>query len=102
SRVGLWTVAVEGALETVRDLKRRGYRLGVVSNAEGRVERDLIGAGYDGFFETVIDSSVVGVEKPDPAIFRLALERLGASPDGTVFLGDVPAVDVEGARAAGI
>jgi putative hydrolase of the HAD superfamily len=83
-------------------MKRRGYRLGVVSNAEGKVERDLDAAGYDGLFETVIDSSIVGVEKPDPAIFRVALERLGVAPEGTIFLGDVPAVDVAGAKAAGI
>ncbi len=102
ARFGLWTVPVEGAIEAVRELKRRGYRLGVVSNAEGRVERDLDAAGYAGLFETVIDSSVVGLEKPDPAIFRVALERLGVSAEGTVFLGDVPSVDVAGARAAGL
>lgn len=102
ARFGLWTVPVEGAIEAVRELKRRGYRLGVVSNAEGRVERDLNAAGYEGLFETVIDSSVVGLEKPDPAIFRVALERLGVTAEGTIFLGDVPAVDVAGARAAGI
>ena len=101
-RVGLWTVAIDGAVATVRALKEAGYRLGVVSNAEGRVERDLVNAGYAGMFEVVIDSHVVGVEKPDPAIFAIALTRLGASATETVFLGDVPSVDVAGARAAGL
>jgi putative hydrolase of the HAD superfamily len=101
-RVGLWTVAIEGAVETVRALKDAGHRLGVVSNAEGRVAIDLAGAGYAGLFETIVDSHVVGVEKPDPAIFRIALERMNAAPETTVFLGDVPSVDVAGARAAGL
>ena len=101
-RVGLWTVAIEGAVATVRALKEAGHRIGVVSNAEGRVERDLDGAGYAGLFETVVDSHVVGVEKPDPEIFRIALERMGVAPESAVYLGDVPAVDVAGARAAGL
>jgi len=101
-RVGLWTVAIEGAVQTVRALKEAGHRLGVVSNAEGRVAIDLEGAGYGGLFETVVDSHVVGVEKPDPAIFRIAMERMNVSPETTVFLGDVPAVDIAGARAAGL
>lgn len=101
-RVGLWTVAIEGAVETVRTLKAAGYRLGVVSNAEGRVERDLDSAGFAGLFETVVDSHVVGVEKPDPRIFHIAMERMSVVSETAVFLGDVPSVDVAGARAAGL
>jgi len=101
-RVGLWTVAAERGPRTVRELKRRGYRLGVVSNAEGNVARDLDAAGYRGAFDAVIDSHVVGVEKPDPAIFAIALERIGSQPERSVFVGDVPSVDVVGAQAAGI
>jgi putative hydrolase of the HAD superfamily len=101
-RVGLWTVAIDGAVATVRALKEAGHRLGVVSNAEGRVERDLHGAGYAGLFETVVDSHLVGVEKPDPEIFRIALGRMSVTPDTAVFVGDVPSVDVAGAQAAGL
>jgi putative hydrolase of the HAD superfamily len=101
-RVGLWTVPIDGAVATVRSLKEAGLRLGVVSNAEGRVERDLDGAGFAGLFETVVDSHLVGVEKPDPAIFHIALTRMNVEAERTVFLGDVPAVDVAGARAAGL
>lgn len=101
-RSGLWTAAIDGAVATVRALKDAGFRLGVVSNAEGRVARDLDSAGYATLFETVVDSHLVGVEKPDPAIFRIALERMGIEPEKALFLGDVPAVDVAGARAAGL
>ncbi|MBZ5639245.1 MAG: HAD family hydrolase [Acidobacteriia bacterium] len=101
-RVGLWTVPVRGAVDIVSRLHGAGFRIGVVSNAEGRVERDLASAGFAGILDAVVDSHVVGVAKPDPRIFAIALERLRARPDTAVFVGDVPAVDVVGARAAGI
>lgn len=101
-RIGLWTVPTPGGPATVERLKADGLTVGVVSNAEGRVERDLYAAGYDGLLDTVVDSHVVGVEKPDPKIFEIAFERLGADPATTVFVGDVPAIDVSGARAAGM
>jgi putative hydrolase of the HAD superfamily len=101
-RVGLWTVACDGALDAVSELKRRGLRLGVVSNAEGTVARNLDDAGYKGAFETVVDSHLVGVEKPDPAIFRIAMERMSLHADRAIYVGDLPHVDVEGAKAAGI
>jgi len=101
-RFGLWTSPIDGAPGIVARLKQRGLKLGVVSNAEGRVERDLEAAGYQGLFGTVVDSHVVGMEKPDPEIFRIALARLGAEAERTIHVGDVPSVDVAGARAAGI
>jgi len=101
-RVGLWTVAIDEGPDTIKALRDAGYRVGVVSNAEGRVARDLDSAGYRGLFETVVDSHLVGVEKPDPRIFEIALERMGGKSETTVFLGDVPAVDVAGASAAGL
>jgi putative hydrolase of the HAD superfamily len=101
-RVGLWTVACEGALDLVHQLKQRGLRLAVVSNAEGQVAQHLEAAGFRGLFETVVDSHLVGVAKPDPAIFRIALERMSLPAERTVFVGDLPAVDVAGARSAGL
>lgn len=101
-RFGLWTVAIPGAIDAVRRLHEAGIPVGVVSNAEGRVEQDLNDAGFDGLLKTVVDSHVVGVAKPDPEIFRIALQQMGANADSTVFVGDVPAVDVAGARAAGL
>lgn len=101
-RVGLWTVPAPGGRETVAALSANGFRLAVVSNAEGQVARDLDAAGYGGRFETVVDSHRVGVRKPDPGIFRIALERLGVDARRAVHVGDMPEIDVKGARAAGI
>ena len=50
----------------------------------------------------IIDSHIVGVAKPDPRIFQIALERIGVGPDEARFAGDIYSIDVEGARAAGI
>jgi putative hydrolase of the HAD superfamily len=76
--------------------------LGVISNADGRVRRQLEMAGLAPFFEVIVDSAEVGVSKPDPAVFRLALQRLGVAPTDAVYVGDIRRVDVEGARAAGM
>jgi len=58
--------------------------------------------GFLGFFEDVVDSEEVGVEKPDPRIFEIALKRVGAAPGETVFVGDIYNVDVVGGRGAGL
>jgi len=105
----LWRRAIPGVHDALAALAATGVRLGVVSNAEGTVEARLaelaicqVGRGAGVAVEVVVDSHHVGVEKPDPAIFALALERIGAAAERSIFVGDVPSVDVAGARAAGI
>ncbi|HET7230531.1 MAG TPA: HAD-IA family hydrolase [Longimicrobium sp.] len=98
----LWCSLQEGTAETLDELKRRGYRLGVISNADGTVEALLEDIGLRPHFEFVIDSTAVGVEKPDPRIFRMALERMGVEPHEAVYVGDLYEIDVVGARAVGM
>lgn len=102
-------VAIEGVAAQLNRLRAAGVRLGIVSNANGQVEADLLHhriCSRDGNecaeVEVVIDSEVVGIEKPDPAIFALALDALGLPPEHCVYLGDSTYFDVGGARAAGI
>lgn len=99
---GLWHRPVAGAAETLARLKASGLRLAVVSNAEGRVAEDLEIAGLARHFETIVDSHKVGVAKPDPRIFAIALERLGAPAEESVYIGDLYHIDVVGARRAGM
>lgn len=99
---GLWGRPIPGARDALDRLRAGGKRLAVISNAEGRVEQDLEEAGFGGLFETVVDSHLVGVSKPDPRIFAIALERIGALAEDCLYVGDVPAFDVDGALAAGI
>ena len=82
----LWSRVRERTLETLEELRRRGFRLAVISNADGRVEALLEQVGLRSPFEFVIDSQVVGLEKPDPRIFRLGLERAGGWRDTAVVL----------------
>jgi putative hydrolase of the HAD superfamily len=102
SEEGLWRTPVPGAETVLASLRERGYRLAVVSNAEGQVEQDLRAAGFGPYLDFVIDSHRVGVEKPDPEIFRLALGRLSLEASAALYVGDVYAIDVVGARAAGL
>jgi putative hydrolase of the HAD superfamily len=98
----LWRVVRPGTLEALEAFKSAGYKLAIVSNAEGQVEADAKRFGLAQYFDVIIDSHIVGVAKPDPRIFQIALERLGVAPDEVRFAGDIYSIDVEGARAAGI
>jgi putative hydrolase of the HAD superfamily len=98
----LWRVVRPGTFESLEAFKSAGYKLAIVSNAEGQVEADAKRFGLAPYFDVIIDSHIVGVAKPDPRIFQIALERLGVGSDEVKFTGDIYSIDVEGARAAGI
>jgi putative hydrolase of the HAD superfamily len=55
-----------------------------------------------GFFDVLVISGTEGVEKPDPRIFRLAVERADVSPERSAYVGDNPEFDVDPAAAAGL
>jgi len=98
----LWRVVRPGTFEALEAFKSAGYKLAIVSNAEGQVEADAKRFGLAKYFDVIIDSHIVGVAKPDPRIFQITLERLGVGPDEVRFAGDIYSIDVAGARAAGI
>jgi putative hydrolase of the HAD superfamily len=98
----LWCSVPEPTREALARLKAAGLRLGVVSNSEGRVHQALEEAGLRQYFDIVVDSGLVGVEKPDPRIFQLALEELGVEAGEAIYVGDLFDIDVVGARSAGI
>ncbi len=102
ARANLWRVAMPGAAAALAALRARGFRTGVVSNADGRVAALLGAAGLAPHLEAIVDSHLEGVEKPDPEIFRRALDRVGVPAARTVYVGDIFAIDVLGARAAGL
>jgi putative hydrolase of the HAD superfamily len=104
-----WRHIVPGSCDGLRDIAALGVPVAIVSNSTGTVEQELAelgicqtGPGDGTEVAVVIDSAVVGVEKPDPRIFGLALEKLGIAPDDVVHVGDTVRFDVNGARAAGI
>jgi HAD superfamily hydrolase (TIGR01509 family) len=78
------------------------YRLGVVSNFYGNLEAVCKSSGLAGLFGVMTDSQCVGSEKPEPAIFQVALDALQAKPATTVMVGDSLRRDYEGARRSGM
>jgi putative hydrolase of the HAD superfamily len=99
---GLWTRPMEGARAAIDGVAAWGLRRAVVSNSDGRAEWHLEHTGTRAGLEFVIDSAIVGVEKPDPRIFQIALERLGVAAERALYVGDIRSVDEKGARAAGM
>jgi putative hydrolase of the HAD superfamily len=113
-----WTHVGTGAMAGLTALAALGLPMGIVSNSDGTIQAELKRLGvchapdgpdgqeHDGTgikVGVVIDSAVVGVAKPDPAIFGIALEALGVPASGTVLhVGDSLRYDVTGARAAGL
>ena len=83
-------------------LRAGGARLAVVSNWDVSLHDVLERTALRPLVDAVVISAELGVAKPDPAIFRAALDRLGAGPDGALHVGDSLEDDVAGARAAGL
>lgn len=100
-RRNLWDW-VPPEIPPVLERLRARYRLAVISNSNGTVASVLDRLGIGRHFELVVDSHVVGIEKPDPRIFRLALDRLALRADEGIYVGDIYHVDVVGARGAGL
>ncbi|HEX8458896.1 MAG TPA: HAD family hydrolase [Pyrinomonadaceae bacterium] len=99
----LWCAPDREAERVLGALKRAGLRLAVISNTEdGRLEELLELVGLKNHFEFLIDSHVVGVRKPDAAIFELTLARLGLAPHEAVFIGDSYAHDAQAALAVNL
>jgi HAD superfamily hydrolase (TIGR01509 family) len=97
--------AVSAALAENRVLLsrlRQHVALGVVSNFYGNVHRILAEAELAPLLGAIVDSGVVGVRKPDPAIFILAVTRLGLEPEEVLYVGDSFEKDILGAHAAGL
>jgi HAD superfamily hydrolase (TIGR01509 family) len=98
----LWSSVPPATRDALARLKASGLLLGVVSNSEGRVEQALEAAGLRDYFDVVVDSGRIGIEKPDPRIFHAALEALGVAAEEALYVGDLYEVDIVGAQAAGL
>jgi len=94
----------EDALPTLDELARRGYRVGLISNAgyDEDVQVLIDKAGLRPYLQFIVSSAACGIRKPHPRIFQMALESLGARPQEAVMVGDFLAADVLGANSLGI
>ena len=98
----LWSLVPEGLGEALDAARAVGVKVAIISNSEGMLDRLFEELGILRHFDLVVDSGKVGVEKPDPRIFRIALERFGIAASAALHLGDMFATDILGARAAGL
>ncbi|MBN2028142.1 MAG: HAD-IA family hydrolase [Actinobacteria bacterium] len=88
--------------ETMEEFRRRGLRMGLISNFETWLEDLLEDLGLMEFLEVLVISGREEYEKPHPRIYELALERSGADPGRSLHVGDSPISDYDGARDAGM
>ena len=101
-RRSLWRVMHPETPDVLAELRHRGFTLAVVSNADGRVPAALAAGGIAEHFAAIVDSHLVGVEKPEARIFQIALEACGTPPSAAVYVGDIYEIDIRGARNAGM
>ncbi len=96
-----WDRVLPGTCKRLLEIGEQ-YRIGVISNADGKIEQVLAKCEIAHCFLTITDSGLVGFEKPRPEIFRHALASLNVKPQESLYVGDVYAVDYLGATAAGM
>ena len=96
-----WCEIRPGTRETLLRLRKQ-YRMGVISNADGKIAGVLERCGIADCFQTIVDSAIVGYEKPHPAIFEAALQGMGSAAPESLYVGDIYSVDYVGATAAGM
>lgn len=99
-------LVLEGVKEVLQTLKSRGYRLATVGNVifwPGYLNRVILDrVSLSDYFDVQIYADEVGCLKPNPKIFRVALDSLGSSPDSSTHVGDSVGEDLAGAVAAGM
>ena len=96
-----WRIIRPGTREILQRLGAL-YRLGIISNADGKIADVLKACGIDDCFLSITDSGLVGKEKPHPAVFEAALRSLNAEAGQSLYVGDVYSVDYVGAANAGM
>ena len=91
-----------GGLELLAELKSRGFVLGAISDWEDTLPSLLVELGISPYLDALALSGIVGVTKPNPALFKDALRQAGVSAEASLHIGDWYALDVAGAHAAGM
>jgi HAD superfamily hydrolase (TIGR01509 family) len=98
----LWERVPDDVFPALERIRQLDLKIAIASNANGSLHRALDRLGLTSYFDTICDSFLEGVEKPDPAFFRVVLERSNSRPETTVHVGDLYHVDIVGARNTGL
>jgi HAD superfamily hydrolase (TIGR01549 family) len=98
----LYSLVPTGLGEALDRVRAAGVKVAIISNSEGMLARLFEQLQILSHFDLIVDSGIFGLEKPDPRIFQVALEKFGIRADHALHLGDTYATDVLGAHAAGV
>lgn len=98
----LWTYTRPWVPRALQKLHQAGYRISVISNADGTVHQQMTDLGFMPYIDRVFDSALIGYEKPDPRLFQVALDALGLDAGSAIYAGDLVMVDLLGANRAGL
>jgi len=94
---------IEGAFDTLERIRKAGYKLALIANADSVSGRNLIGTtGLEGYFDVIVISGELGIEKPDKEIFVAALAKLGVKAKNAVMVGNRIDFDIIGANRVGM
>lgn len=96
-----WTIVAPGARDLLLRLKDR-FKVGLISNSDGRIAHLMEHVGLGGCFDSITDSTLVGCQKPDPRIFQSALQSLAVPAEDSVYIGDIYSIDYLSAQAVGM
>ncbi len=96
-----WDQILPGTREALDRIAAK-FRIAVISNADGKIEQVLSRCAIADCFESITDSGIVGIEKPRPEIFQVALKAMQARAEESLYVGDVYSVDYAGARNSGM
>jgi putative hydrolase of the HAD superfamily len=96
-----WDQILPGTREALEGIRHR-FKIAIISNSDGKIDEVLGRCGIADCFASITDSGIVGVEKPHPAIFAAALEKMKAEPAESLYVGDLYSVDYVGAHNAGM
>ncbi len=96
-----WDQILPGTCEALQRIGQN-FRMAVISNADGKIEQVLTRCGIASCFERIMDSGIIGIEKPRREIFEAALEAMQTRAEESLYIGDVYSVDYAGACKAGM
>ena len=102
-KFGLSAVAMQGAELLLKTLRDQDYRLAIISNGGHATRLKILeGLGFAGYFDEIMSSESMGISKPKAEIFLHACQRLGTPPKQSLYIGDHPVNDYQGAKQAGL
>ena len=97
------TELIEGAIEMLETLKQRGHKMSLLTNGFEEIQHIKVeSSGLSNYFEEVLTSDALGYKKPNPEIFKLALQKMGVNASDSVMLGDSLEADIIGAKTVGM